>query len=335
MSEILSLKNAAVVVTGATGFIGSHLIDYLVGQGCTIHALVRETSDQRWLNKSGQVKIHVVDLAQSSSISCLEKTDYLFHCAGLTNAKTRDDYFCGNVYSCEVLYERCVAIGGNLKAIVHLSSLAAAGPSEDGKQVDETTPLNPITFYGKSKKSGEEIALKYSLSLPIKVIRPPVVYGPREENLYTFFKLVKKGWGLQIGKTPKLLSLIYITDLVQSMMEVCGPCTSQKKIYFVTDGKSYSWEDIAKSAAEKMNTSIKILKVNESVLVPIAIIFEILAMFSSKPALFDRQRMIDIKQSCWTASPKNFFRDFDFKPKFELAAGLACTLDWYLQKKWL
>ena len=183
--------------------------------------------------------------------------------------------------------------------------------------------MNPITFYGKSKKSGEEIALKYSVSLPIKIIRPPVVYGPREENLYTFFKLVKKGWGLKIGKTPKLLSLIYITDLIQSMMEVCGPCTSKKKIYFVTDGKSYSWEDIAKSAAEKMNTSIKILKINERVLVPIAIFFEILAIFSSKPALFDRQRMIDIKQSCWTASPKNFFRDFDFKPKFELAAGLA------------
>ena len=93
MNEILSLNNAAVVVSGATGFIGSHLIDYLVGHGCTIHALVRETSDQRWLNKSGQVKIHVVDLAQSSSISCLEKADYLFHCAGLTKAKTRDDYF--------------------------------------------------------------------------------------------------------------------------------------------------------------------------------------------------------------------------------------------------
>ena len=119
------------------------------------------------------------------------------------------------------------------------------------------------------------------------------------------------------------------------MMKACGPCTSKKKIYFVTDGNFYSWEEIAKSAAKKMNTSIKTLKISESVLVPIAIIFEILAMFSSKPALFDRQRMIDIKQSCWTASPKNFFSDFDFKPKFELTAGLACTLEWYLQKKWL
>jgi len=78
MNEILSLKNAAVVVTGSTGFIGSHLIDYLVGHGCTIHALVRKTSDQRWLNKSDQVKIHVVDLEQSSLFLVLRKRTIYF-----------------------------------------------------------------------------------------------------------------------------------------------------------------------------------------------------------------------------------------------------------------
>ena len=154
-------------------------------------------------------------------------------------------------------------------------------------------------------------------------------------NLFNFFKMVKNGWALQIGGTPKNLSLIYVTDLVQGMIEACGKSPRNNKIYFITDGEFYSWEKIAISAADKMNVSTRVLRLPEVILSPIAIIFELLAIFSSKPALFDRQRMIDIRQSSWTASPENFFRDFGFEPEFGLVAGLADTLDWYHQQKWL
>ena len=335
MNEILFLKNATVVVSGSTGFIGSHLIDYLVGKDCTIHALVRETSDQRWLNKSGQVKIHIVDLAQSSPISCLEKADYLFHCAGLTKAKTRDDYFCGNVYSCEVLYERCMAIGSNLKAIVHLSSLAAAGPSMRGEAAQEKNSCKPVTYYGESKLAGEKIAQKYSSLLPIVIIRPPVVYGPREENFFVYLKMLSQGWNIKIGTTRRELSLVYVTDIVRAMARaaVCYP--KNEKIYYVTDGEHYFWSDISDSAMKILNVRAKTLFIPEVLLTFLSSISEVLAWFGPKPALFDRQRVIDICQTSWIASPKSFFESHKFQPEYNLVKGLKETVDWGKKNNWL
>lgn len=329
------LNGSNALVTGANGFIGSHLVDNLLAAGCKVHCIVRKTSNLRWVQLK-EVKLHFVDLGDTSfKIPELHNMDYVFHCAGLTKAKNREEYFDINARVCETLYEQCLQFGERIKGIIHLSSLAAVGPSKNGVVINEDSLLNPITYYGKSKKAGEDIALKYFENLPIKVLRPPVVYGPREENLFNFFKMVKNGWALQIGGTPKNLSLIYVTDLVQGMIEACGKSPRNNKIYFITDGEFYSWEKIARSAADKMKVSTRVLRLPEVILSPIAIIFELLAIFSTKPALFDRQRVIDIRQSSWTASPENFFRDFGFEPEFGLVAGLADTLDWYHQKKWL
>jgi len=187
MNDLSHLKGATALVTGANGFIGSHLVDRLLAAGCTVHGLVRQSSDLKWLDVS-QMHLHKVDLAQADfKLPALEDVDYIFHCAGLTQAKTRAGYFAVNATACSNLYEQCRERAGKIKGIVHLSSLAAVGPStQQGGLVDETSPCRPVTFYGQSKLAGEEIALRFSNSLPVMVLRPPVVYGPREENFFTF-----------------------------------------------------------------------------------------------------------------------------------------------------
>lgn len=335
MSGISSLESSTVVVTGASGFIGSHLVDYLVEHGCVVHALIRKTSDHKWLNKSDRVKIHIADLEQKQSLSCLEKADYLFHCAGRTKAKTKENYFLSNVFACELLYERCVAVGSNLKTIVHLSSLAAAGPSNWGGAVQEKNPCKPITYYGESKLGGEEIAMKYASSLPVVVIRPPVVYGPRELNFFIYLKALSKGLNLKIGTISRELSLVYVTDIVRAMVQavICYP--QDEKIYYVTDGESYTWDNVADSALRILDVSAKTLVVPEVLLSLLANAAEALAWFSSKPALIDRQRVIDVCQTSWVASPKAFFESHTFQPKYNLDKGLEETVEWCKANNWL
>ncbi|MBC8286443.1 MAG: SDR family NAD(P)-dependent oxidoreductase [Nitrospinae bacterium] len=335
MNDLLHLKGATALVTGANGFIGSHLVDQLLASGCTVHGLVRESSDLKWLDAS-KVHLHRADLARADFIvPAMGELDYIFHCAGLTKAKSRSDYFQVNATACSNLYEQCQKHGGQIKGIVHLSSLAATGPSPQGGLVDEITPCRPVTFYGQSKLAGEEIAIQYSQSLPLAVIRPPVVYGPREENFFTFIKLIQKGWGLQIGRAGKELSLIYVSDLVDAMLTASDPSKQKGHSYFVTDGRVYVWEQVAKECARILNVKVKTLRVPEAALVPVALFFEAWSSFSSKPALFDRQRMIDIRQSSWSASPENFFKMFDFEPQYELSRGLTQTIKWYQKEKWL
>ena len=327
-----SKKN--VLITGGAGFIGSHLVDQLLVSNCTVHGLVRESSDLKWLDAS-RVHLHKGDLARPDfKIPALEDMDYIFHCAGLTKAKSRSVYFAVNATACSNLYEQCQKRAGKVKGIVHLSSLAATGPSPQGGLVDETTPCRPVTFYGQSKLAGEEVALRFSDSLPVTVLRPPVVYGPREENFFTFIKLVHKGWELQIGKAGKELSLIYVADMVQAMLTASHPSQQRGCSYFVTDGRVHVWEHVAKECARIMNVRLKTLKIPEGVLHPIALLFEAWASFSSQPALFDRQRMIDIQQSSWSASPEKFFEAVGFEPQYELSRGLAQTIQWYQQQKW-
>ena len=328
-----SIDHATVFVTGASGFIGSHLVDALLQRHCTVHCLVRRTSDLRWLDRT-KVQIHYGDLEGTFSLEkCLQKTDYVFHCAGLTIAKTRQEFFRVNATACQSLYEQCVKYGKHLKRIVHVSSLASVGPALPDLPVDENTPTRPLTYYGKSKLAGEEIAHKFSSSLPLVILRPPVVYGPREVNFFAFIDAIAKGWNLKIGPDDRVLSLIYITDLVQAMLlAAIHPVSGKdggKGVYFITDGNCYRWKDLVEIVAKTLNVRPRSIRIPDGLLAFIGLMLEFISIYQKKAPLLDSQRVIDIRQSTWTASSKKFFDRFEFQPQYDFQKGLEETVNWH------
>jgi len=335
MNQNDTLAHSTVLVTGASGFIGSHLVDALLQHQCKVHCLVQRTSDLRWLDRT-KVQLHYGSLTESVPLEdCLAKVDYVFHCAGLTRAKTREDFFQVNAHACKVLYEKCVAYGKNIKRIVHISSLAAVGPSLPGQPVDEGTPCKPLTYYGKSKLAGEEIALQYSTSLPIVILRPPVVYGPREVNFLSFIKGISKGWNLQLGGRKRTLSLIYITDLVQAMLRAAVKPSPKNNVYFITDGGYHLWDEVVETTTRLLNVRIRSIRISDSLLGFFGLFMDFLSIYLKNAPLLDSQRIIDIRQSTWTATSNRFFEDFEFQPQYDLKKGLSETVNWNKKHRFL
>lgn len=330
------IENSKVLVTGATGFIGSHLVDALLDNGCEVHCLVRTSSDLKWLQKD-RITCHVTDLFDPEiPESCLNGLEHVFHCAGLTTSRTRAEYFEVNANACRTLFEKLLPAANGLKSVVHLSSLAAVGPSADANRpVDETSPCAPVTHYGHSKLAGEKIALEYAGRLPIMVIRPPVVYGAREVNFFTWLQKLNQGWFIRVGNETRHLSIVHVNDLVRAMLAAAGSSIRGDRVFFVTDGEIYNWEEVARIGSGILGNRARSLTIPLSVIRFAARLAEIKSSFTGKPALLDRQRVIDIRQTAWTASSENFFRTFSFQPEYKLQRGLEVTLDWYKKHGWL
>ena len=202
-----------ILVTGGSGFIGGHLLDRLAGEGAQVRCLLRPTSSRRYVPSGAEVVS--ADLATGEGLDeALRGVDTVIHLAGVTKPRVPQEYETGNFRATEVLLGAC----GGCRRFVHVSSLAAAGPSETGKPLREDAPAHPVSAYGRSKWKAEEAVRKSALADRAVIVRPPVVYGPRDTDVFQILRMVSRGWTVRIGRERRLFSAIYVKDLAEGLI---------------------------------------------------------------------------------------------------------------------
>jgi len=328
-------QSIKTLVTGANGFVGSHLVKGLLDRGYQVRCLVRETSNLKWL--SG-LKVEYVygDISEKNSLrEAVRNVDTIIHSAGLTKAKTKDEYFKANAEGTRNLMEVCLEENPNLQRFIYISSQAAAGPGEDERPKDETAISQPVSHYGESKLEGEMIVSDYSSKLPVTIIRPPAVYGPRDTDMLGFFKVVNIGFRISFGKGESYISLVYVKDLVDGIILAAENPKAVDQTYFIAEDRVYSWREAFNIIAGVLNKKTVPIRIPKSIVFLLAFLSENLYRLIGKTPAFNTQKAKEITQRYWGLNVSKAKTELGFIPRFPLDKGAAETVRWYKENGWL
>ncbi len=331
-----------VLITGASGFIGSFLVEEALKNGYEVYAGIRKSSSRKYLQDK---HIQFVFLSLYDKEKLVEelkihadkygKFDYVIHNAGATKAKNKEAFMNINFRFTQNLIESLTQSGYNLKKFVFMSSLAAYGPGNPKTMlpIKESDPMMPITAYGESKKLTEQY-LQTLKEFPWISIRPTGVYGPRDKDYFILIKTMKGGLEPYIGTTKQQISFIYVKDLCRIIFQAMNSEIIHKG-YFIADGNSYHTDAYGTFVKKELN--LKPVKVVFPLFIAklIAVVSELIAKISGRPSTINREKIGEISCLNWQAEIDELKKDFNFVPEFDLEKGVRDSILWYKENGWI
>ncbi len=324
-----------VLVTGANGFVGSHLVPLLVSKGYEVHCLVRHTSNISAL-RNQPVALHIGDLREPETLQhAVADTHYIFHLAASLLVTSQADFEDTNVAGTRNLLEAAVKYAKpTLKRFLFVSSLAAYGPNPTTEPYTEDALLNPMSWYGLSKKKAEAVAQLYYDKIPVTVVRPAVVYGEREQDLSQIFPLVEMGIQPKLGIWEKRSTAVYVADLVEGMVAAAESNRSIGESYFLNHAEVVTSQQIVKNIGIAMGKrNGLVLPIPNFLVQAAAPLSELVYAFDSKRPKMTRDKAREVTQSYWLANPKKAADHFGWVAKHNMVDGMRKTLQPYFKEK--
>jgi len=331
-----------VLITGASGFIGSFLVEEGLKRKYNVFAAIRKSSSRRYLQQPG---IRLVEMDFSSTATMVTTLselknegihfDFIIHNAGITKTQDKNEFSRVNFQNTRNFVESLIQADMVPGKFIFMSSLAAFGPGNPQTMLPVmlTDEAKPIETYGRSKLEAEKFLTSVP-DFPYLIFRPTGVYGPREKDYFVFFKTIKSGLEPYIGSRKQILTFIYVKDLARLIFDA-GESTVSQKAYFVSDGKEYTAEEF--SIITKKHLQKKTL----SFIVPAGIV-KILAysmehiygLWGAIPTL-NTDKYNVLASTNWRCETSPLQSDFNFQAAYDLDKGVKEALEWYHHEGWL
>ena len=329
-----------ILITGASGFIGSSLVDEGLKRGYEMVAGIRSSSSRKYLSDE-RIKFIELDFTDekkleqqlSDFIKKHGKFDYVIHNAGITKAKKIQDYFTVNFQYTKNLADAFVKSNNVPGKFVYMSSLAAYGPGETQEPIRHSDTPKPVTSYGKSKLESENYLRSLS-GFPYIIIRPTAVYGPRDKDIFILIKMLNRNFEAYIGFGRQVLSFVHVKDLVRAIYLTIESPHKQKE-YFVSDGSIYDSKMFNSTAKKYLKKKTIAITIPTSVVKPIAFTVEKFAALFGAIATINRERLKEFEARNWSVDISPLQSDTGFKADYNLENGLKETIEWYKTNGWL
>ncbi len=324
-----------VLVTGGNGFIGSHLCERLAVLGHGVRALLRPGRDPGALAAAG-VEIVRGDVTGGDDLAeAVRDTECVVHCAAALKGLREADLFQVNVEGTRRLVEACRAHAPGLRRFVLVSSLAAAGPSPGGLVPrTEDTPDRPLTWYGRSKLAAESLAREHLAEL-LAIVRPPIVFGPRERDVLGYFRIARRGLLPVLRGDARHYSLVVVTDLVDGLVRAAEAPEAAGQTYYMSAPEVVTWRDLGRRIADALGVHARVVPLPSWAAVAAGFAADRAAHLRGRPDIFSSQKVIEMRQPAWVCSPEKAARELGWRAATPLDAALAETARWYRVHGWL
>ena len=329
-----------LLIIGASGFIGSFIVEEALKRGFDTWAAVRKTSSRQYLRDE---RIQFLELAFGDEDRMTEQFrqhqfDYVVDAAGATKCKCSDDFFCVNTEGVKVIVNALLRSGMDLKKFVFLSSLSVYGaPREDEPHQDilDTDPMTPNTAYGKSKLEAERFLSSVKDKLNYTVLRPTGVYGPREKDYFMMVKSISHHVDCAVGYSRQDITFVYVTDVVAAVFLALEQSQSGNS-YFLTDGDVYESDTFSRLIRRELGNPFCIRLVMPIFLMrAVCALGSLWARISGRITALNNDKFHILAQRNWRCDISRTRAELGYSPKVKLAEGVRKSVAWYKQSGWI